>query len=80
MFDHIGMHVIHVPSQIFVAGDQMLPEPPLPYASLAFLPARFPHSFAFRNATRKTRLDQHPSRFAIAVILRQFPNGVQVIG
>jgi hypothetical protein len=64
--------------QVFRIGNQRFPEPPLPWDSFAFLLAGFSHSFPFRNTVRKTDLIGIHRVALLAILLRQFPDGVQV--
>lgn len=80
MLHWIDMDVIQMPLQIVFIEDQVFPETSLPDTAFALAQPTGTDALAWRDLAGEPRLDQHPARGAIAIPLRQRPQGVHVIG
>jgi len=76
----VEMNVIHMPRQIGLIPDLMLPIAPLPDATLAFGLAADADVLDFSHPPRKPCLDLRPAQRIIGVVRGQTPNRVQVFG
>ena len=79
VFHRVIVDVIHVALIIFLIAYQMLPEAPLPDAPFAFRCPASVAPFTRRQFARESDFDQHPTSRKILVVLRQCPDGVEMI-
>jgi len=79
VLDRIPMDIIHMPVEILIVADQVLPEAALPNATFTSSRPAFGNPFGFFYSTRELAFDQIPTSGKICIIRRKSPNAMQMV-
>jgi hypothetical protein len=80
MFDRIPMDIIHVPVEVSVVSDQVLPESALPDTTLALIEPTLRNPFGLRDSSGEPAFYQGPSYREIRIAGRKRPNTMKMVG
>jgi hypothetical protein len=80
VLERIYVTIFNVTRIISLVADQMLPESALPDAAFVACDAHGAEPLLLRQRSREAVLDQPPAHGKIAIVRRQFPDRMQVIG
>ena len=76
MLYRIPMDTIHMPAQIFIVSDQVLPKSALPDATFTPFRPAWGNPLTFVNSAREQPFDQTPTPGKIRTIRGQSPNAM----